>query len=273
MKKSSINIIFNYNKTMSYYLLDFSKKNIEFNFDNLIIGKKIKLDQDNYKYYIYYQPNNDNSPCELYIKLPKLRLIYNIANYKYDKLSIPIYPNCDITNAFIEWFNKFENDIQECFNKLKNQKEFVSLINKKNTLNFIKSYINEKPKISSNISDDPITLNEFKINGQIELVLKLSYIWGNKNKYGLSSNIYQIKYYGSPNQLEINFIDTEPVYKKHIITNSYSIIKQYDDSINFPKNLKPESKSQLLQQPTVKMIPSLMDLQKALKKLKPREDN
>lgn len=258
---------------MSYYLLDFSQKNIDFDFDNFIIGKKIRLDQDNHKYYIYYQPNNENTPCELYIKLPKLRLIYNIANHKYDKLSIPIYPNCDITNTFIEWFNKFENDIQECFNKTKHQKEFISLLNKKNTLNFIKSYINESPKISSNISDNTITLNDFKINGQIELVLKMSYIWANKNKYGLSSSIYQIKYYGSPDQLDINFIDTEQHYKKHIIMNSYLINKTYEDPINFTREIKPETKSQQTQQAPIKMIPTLSDLQKALKKLKSIDDS
>ena len=35
---------------MSYYLIDFTKNINDYNFDNLIIGKKI-----NTKHYIYYQ--------------------------------------------------------------------------------------------------------------------------------------------------------------------------------------------------------------------------
>jgi hypothetical protein len=38
---------------MSYYLIDFIKEP-DFNFDNLIIGKKINSDQNYSKYYIYY---------------------------------------------------------------------------------------------------------------------------------------------------------------------------------------------------------------------------
>jgi hypothetical protein len=43
---------------MSYYLIDFTKKEQDFNFDNLIIGKKINTDQKYSKYYIYYEENN-----------------------------------------------------------------------------------------------------------------------------------------------------------------------------------------------------------------------
>ncbi len=123
---------------MSYYLIDFSKKQIDFNFDNLVIGKKIKLDQDNCKYYLYYQTEQSETPCEIYVKLPKLRLIYNMANHKYDKISIPIYPNWDLTTSTIEWFKKFESDIQDCFSESKIPREFVSILSKANTLNLIK---------------------------------------------------------------------------------------------------------------------------------------
>ncbi len=266
---------------MSYYLIDFSKKQIDFNFDNLVIGKKIKLDQDNCKYYLYYQTEQSETPCEIYVKLPKLRLIYNMANHKYDKISIPIYPNWDLTTSTIEWFKKFESDIQDCFSESKVQREFVSILSKANTLNLIKCYINDNPKITSNIENKSIGLADFKINGQIELVIKLSYIWGNKTKYGLSSSIYQIKYHGPPEQLEINFIDPEPQVKKPNIASiiASSIQTHPTQSVISTISNKPvendnqKSDKPLPPQMTVKMIPTLKDLQKAIKSLKPVDDN
>ena len=73
---------------MSYYIVDLSQldNTVEFNFDYLLIGKKIKIDQTNSKYYIYY--NVSNLQNEIYIKTPKIRLIYNLANSKYSNLSI-----------------------------------------------------------------------------------------------------------------------------------------------------------------------------------------
>lgn len=257
---------------MSYYLIDFSKSSNDFNFDNLIIGKKIKTDQDNSKYYLYYQTEEMETPSEIYIKLPKIRLIYKMGNSKYDKLSIPIYPNWDLTNSFIDWIKKFETDIEECFSSHKIKKEFISILSKKNMLNFIKGYINEKPKISSNIDDKEITLNDFKINGQIEIVLKISYIWSNNSKYGLSSSIYQIKYHGPPEQLDINFIDPDPVIRKPILTPMpITILKTNTDVIKSQQ--KQDQNSNLPQQIPINIIPSLKDLQKAIKSLKPVEDN
>ena len=257
---------------MSYYLVDFSKKTNDYNFDNLIIGKRIKMDHDNFKYYMYYQSEQTENPSELYIRLPKLRLIYNIGNNKYDKISIPIYPNWDLTNGFIEWIEKFESDIQECYSECKIKREFISILTKKNMLNFIKCYINENLKITSNIDDKKITLSDFKINGQIELVIKLSYIWANNTKYGLSSSIYQIKYYAPPDQLDINFIDSEPQNKKYNIPISIPLshVLNYSDDLSTIKYKKQEK--QLPVQNTVGVIPSLKDLEKAIKKLKPVED-
>ena len=50
-----------------------------FNFDNIIIGRKIE-GADIGKYYIYYY---DMEPKEIYLRLPRIRLIYNMDNYKY----------------------------------------------------------------------------------------------------------------------------------------------------------------------------------------------
>ena len=139
-------------------------------------------------------------------------------------------------------------------------------------LNLIKCYINENPKITSNIDNKPITLADFKINGQIELVLKLSYIWANNSKYGLSSSIYQIKYYAPPEQLDINFIDPEPPVRKPIIQVSPPIIPHIQiNQITDPFNQKQDKP--LPSQAPIKMIPSLKDLQKAIKSLKPVDDN
>jgi len=255
---------------MSYYLIDFSKKNNDFNFDNIIIGKKIKLDKDNCKYYLYYQNEQTETPNEIYIKLPKIRLIYNISNYKYDRLSIPIYPNWELSNSFISWIHNFETNIQNCFSTNKIKREFISIISKKNIINFIGGYIAENVKITSNIDDKKITLNDFKINGQIEIVLKLSYIWANNIKYGLSSSIYQIKYHGPPEQLEINFIDPEPPIKSIILTKPIHSLncKQNTDTI-----INKNQEQIVNQQISSKIIPSLKDLQKAIKSLKPVEDN
>jgi hypothetical protein len=131
---------------MSYYLVDFTKKDPEFNFDNLIIGKKINTDQKYSKYYIYYEENNTAS--EIYIKLPKIRNIFNLSNHKFNSLNLPIYPEFDGTNVFITFIKNLENNILECFKK--KNKEFVSLINKKESLQFIRMNIFDKINITSN---------------------------------------------------------------------------------------------------------------------------
>jgi hypothetical protein len=257
---------------MSYYLIDFTSKTNDFNFENLIIGRKIKIDQDNAKYYIYYQNEQSDTPKEIYIRLPIIRLIYPMGNHKYNQILLPIYPNWEGTNRFIEFMKKLEQDIEECFNKKNIKKEWASLINKKNLLNFIKTNLNDNIKITSNVENNKITLSDFKINGQIDIVIKLSYIWSKSSKIGLSSQIYQIKYLAPPEQLEINFIDPE-VPKKSFISIPHPF-----GSINPTTNLpNPESiaMKSIVQTPEMppqiklKMIPSIKDLQKAIKGLKP----
>ena len=241
------------NIIISYYLIDFTKE-IDFKFDNLIIGKKINSDQSYSKYYIYYE---NNTATEIYIKLPKIRSIYNLSNYKFNSINLPIYPDYDSTNNFITFIKDLENNIQECFKK--KNKEFVSLITKKNSLQFIKMSISDSIKITSNTNTN-IKLSEFKLNSELEIVIKLSYVWINQNKIGLSSQIYQIKYYAPPEQLEINFIDEE-IYipKKKIIP------------LHIPETCieLTKSKPQLqLTQNNIIIRPSLMDINNALKSLK-----
>jgi hypothetical protein len=264
---------------MSYYLIDFTTKNNDFVFDNIIIGRKIKIDQDNAKYYIYYQNDQSDTPKEIYIRLPILRLIYSLANHKYNQVSIPIYPNWDGTNKFIQFIKQFEQDIEECFNKKNIKNQWSSLINKKNMLSFIKANISPNLKITSNINNKNITLEDFKINGQIDMVIKISYIWLNSSKIGLSSQIYQIKYLAPPEQLDVNFIDPDD-----IIYPSKSILSNLTNQIPPPPPFFPNTTNIVLKSlnmagtiptpelPTqikLKIIPSIKDLQKAIKDLRP----
>lgn len=218
---------------MSYYLVDFDKftkmDNNTFNFENLLIGKKINFDNMS-KYYIYYQNDNNESPKEIYIKLPKLRLIYSLSKNKFDGIDIPIYPTWDKTKIFIKFIKKLESDIVECFessNTNLENIEFSSLIKKKENQYYIKTKINNIVKISSDILDNPnITLNDFLKNGQIKMVIKISFVWMNKTNYGLSSEIYQIKYYAPPSQLNIDFIDEQQAKRVEPTDNIYESQKQ-----------------------------------------------
>ena len=235
---------------MSYYLIDFTKDQ-HFDFDNLIIGKKINSDQNYSKYYIYYNHNDTSS--EIYIKIPKIRSIYNLGNYKFNSINVPIYPEFDPTINFISFIKDFENNIQNCFKK--KNKEFISLITKKNSLQFIKMGINDNVKITSNTNKN-IALNQFKINCELEIVIKLSCIWMTQTKMGLSSQLYQIKYYAPPDQLDINFIDEEIHVPRGI---------QVSETVPYTPLPKPHLQ---LTQNNIVIRPSLSDINNALKSLK-----
>jgi len=247
---------------MSYYLIDFTQKDPEFNFDNLIIGKKINSDQKYSKYYIYYEENNTAS--ELYIKLPKIRTIYNLSNHKFNSLNLPIYPEFDVTNNFISFIKTLEENILECFKK--KNKEFVSLINKKDSLQFIRMNIFDKINITSNINK-PVTINDFKINSQLEIVIKLSYVWTNQTKIGVSSQIYQIKYHAPPDQLEINFIDPETEPQK-IDKTIKKFIPNLPTQNPIIQQQTPIQQPIQLTQTNVVIRPSLADLNNAIKSLR-----
>jgi hypothetical protein len=249
---------------MSYHIFDFNNKDIiepQYNFDNIIIGKRIKIDVDNNIYYIYYNdPDLVSAPKEIYIRLPKIRLIYNMANHKYNQLKIPIYPNWEQSENFIQFIKTVETDIYSCFQEKKINKEFCSLLSKKNGFAFIKTKLGDQYKITSNL-DKQVTLNDFKINGEIEMVIKISFIWSNAEKIGLSSQLYQIKYYGPPEQLEIDFIDINPPTKP---------INKIPPVIPTPPILPPPTvMNDTFPQIKLKMIPSVKDLQNAIKLLKP----
>ena len=192
---------------MSYHLIDFTQDKIDFNFDNLIIGKKI-----NSKYYIYYQTTNDNNdiieePKEIYLKLPKIRLIYKLGSSKYNQENIPLYPNYNLLNKFIDFIKNLEESIYNCFETKFPDIILSSIINKKNNINTIKVNITDNYIISSN-NNSKIKINDFKINSEINLIIKLSFIWIKDDyKIGLSSELYQVKYNLPPFDLNINFFE------------------------------------------------------------------
>ena len=244
---------------MSYYLIDNFNN---FDFSKLIIGRKISSDDTISKYFIYYQDSDLDDPKELYIKMPKLRLIYKLGNSKFNQENIPVYPNYVATASFIKFIKNFENNIKTTFVNKFNNCEIVSIIKKKNGLNFIKLNMDDKIKI---YSDNKIkNINEFQINSQIELILKVSYIWNKNNlKLGISSIIYQIKYYPSPQELNINFFNTEekinekivPIVVSHEISDTDSIISKHDE----------QKKPKII---STNFVPSIGDLNVAIKNLK-----
>ena len=121
-------------------------------------------------------------------------MMYMFHNSKFNQENIPIYPSYESTNKFVKFIKNFENNIKSHFNKLNNI-ELISLIKKKNNLNLFKINTDDKIKISYN-NNLYKKISDFQLNGEIEIVTKLSYIW-NKNdlNLGLSSIMYQIKYY------------------------------------------------------------------------------
>jgi hypothetical protein len=251
---------------MAYYLLKLEEYN-DFDFTKLIIGKKISIDDTLSKYYIYYQENENSEPKEIYIKLPKLRVIYKLGNSKFNQENIPIYPNYDSTNKFIKFIKNFENHIKTHFTKLNNI-EFINLIKKKNNLNLFKINTDDKIKISSN-NNLYKKISDFQLNGEIEIVSKISYIW-NKNdlKLGLSSLMYQIKYYCLPYELNIDFIDTDD--NKEKINNSKMVPPSVSSIIVSSKiNSNNENNEYTT---SSKFIPSIMDLNSAINKLKKNTD-
>jgi hypothetical protein len=247
--KNNINGIIDYTLIMSYHLVDITKEDTQYS--EVVIGKKINLDNMS-KYYIYCKSNEMDDPKEIYIKVPKLRLIYNLANQKYSQVKIPIYPNWKNTDKFIDFIKKMEDEILSNISK---KKEISSLVSKKNGLMFIKTRINDDLKITSNLNDK-VTLNDFKLNGMIEMIIKINYVWVCEDKIGLSSQLYQIKYHAPPEQLDVDFIDE--VKPKINIPIGPPIV---GPPIIPPPNNVPE-------QIGIRMVPSIKDLQCALKKLK-----
>jgi hypothetical protein len=248
---------------MSYHLLNFDNQEINFDFENFIIGRKIPIDNDLSKYYIYYQDDENTAPKEIYLKVPILRLIYSLSNLKYNQINIPVYPKWSKTARFVEWIESFENNIIECFSNKKISKEFISLISKKKLLNFLKIGLGITPdyKITSTLKENLI-LSDFKINSQIQIILKINHIWQKGTKMGLSSQLYQIHYIPTPEQLGINFLDDDKPFIKNM-----PLLKNITPPPPPPPPPLPINHN-IPEKTNMKFCPTMADLQSALKKLK-----
>ena len=128
-----------------------------------------------------------------------------------------------------------------------NKNKFYNLINifyrTLSSINYFYYYL--KPLITSTLNKN-VTFNDFKINSEIELVVKISYIWLSKKtkKYGLSCQLCQIKYNGLPEQQNIDFIDEKPIKKIHVheseSNKNINSINNINNIQNRPKMPNPD---------------------------------
>jgi len=243
---------------MTYFLLNFNDLKLTYNFDNVIIGKKVKLSTSYNKYFIYYQENINISPKEIYIVLPKIRLNNKLNNLKFNKIYIPLYPTYNKVSNFIKFIKNFENDIILCFNNKYNF-NIISILKKKESIYYIKLNYS-KINIISDINN--IDISDFNINSEIEITINLSFIWNLNNDVGLITNLYQIKYFPTPFETNI------------ILNNNLSTISSSPPPppppppppIVQPTKTILNTESQEITK--FKFVPTEKELQKALIKLK-----
>ena len=237
---------------MEGYKLFNLNNDIKFDTDNILINK-ISFN-NNIKYNIYYL--EPNIPNEIYLRLPRLRLLYDLKVNKYNDIIIPINPLWDKTSKFIDFIKNLELQL---YNRFIKKKEWKSIIIKDNNMNFIKLKINNNIKLSS--MNKTITMNDLKSSGQVDIVIKLKYIWTKDKKMGLSTMVYQITYIPSPELNNIDFIDS-PM--------DTILVKPSINSIPPPPPppIQPIIKQNSSNISNISFVPSKNDLLNALTKLK-----
>lgn len=200
---------------MSYFLINLEKNVDDTILENIIIDKKIDIDNDNFKYLLYYL--DDDTPKEIYLKLPKIRLTHDWSNLKYNQLKVRITPKCQKTDNIILFFNKLEDRIKQ--NKLFSKKklEFISVIIKEFVYYIKTFYLENKTMITTDMHRNGVKITDFKNNGEIQMVIRLNNIWQKAGKFGLSSQLYQVKYFAPPDVKNINFLDDEPIINREIV--------------------------------------------------------
>jgi hypothetical protein len=191
---------------MSYYIHDFKN---DFDFDKLIITKQIKIDNNSFRYNLYYL---DDVPKDLFIKLPPIRLIYNYSNLKYSQIKLPLFPQYDKILKCLSFFKKLQKIIKE---KLALNKIFSNSIEKKDNLKLLKFNISPEFK-------------DLKTNGELTGLINISYIWENENSYGLSLSLSKFNYTPKVENFNDIFIDDvnykiNPIQKK-VITKNEEIV-------------------------------------------------
>jgi len=204
---------------MTHYIYNYET---EFDFTKLIIGNQIKIDTNTFRYYIYYL---DDTPKDLFIKLPSIRLIYNYKNNKYTQIKLPIYPVYDKTEALILFFKKLEKIIKE---RLKLNKLFVKTIDKKDKIKLLKINIANDFKINK---QNNLLITDLQSNGEINGFINLGYIWETETSFGLSTNIAQINYKPKIDTFSDEFLDFD------IIKKPIKIINKNSETNNKNKNI------------------------------------
>jgi len=188
---------------MSYYVLNI---NDEIDFNNIILGKEVKVSDTISKIYLYWL---DNKPKDIYIKMPPTRLVHNFKNLKFNQIKIPIYPLYELNQNLITFFKKLEKIIQQ---KNKINKPYSSVLEKKDKMTTLKVNISSDVKIKSKIAN--MSIENFKVNSELEGVISLPWIWIKDDSWGLSLYGYQFKYTPRVDELDISFYDEEPIKPK-----------------------------------------------------------
>lgn len=193
------------NNIMNYYLYDFEE---EIDYDKIIIGDKIKLENNSYRHYIYYL---DTTPKDFYITLPSIKLIYSYKNNKYNQIKIPLYPMYDKINKLVYFLKKLKRKIKELN---KTEKKYSNSIEKKDNLQLLKININNNFKVTC--QNDKLDIKELKTLSEIYGIINIPYIWENENSYGLSLNISKMVYIP---KIEDDFVDfvKKPTYTPSIV--------------------------------------------------------
>lgn len=201
---------------MSYFIIDI---NTEFDINKIILGTQVTVNDELTKVYIYYLDND--VPKEIFLKIPPLRLIYTYKHLKFNQIKLPIYPIWDGTSKFIKLLKKIEKHVRVSINCDKSV--FVNSIEKTDNLTTLKMNVSQNVKISSPIYT---SLSDLKINGEIETMCNISYVWIKKNSYGLSLGCYQIKYTPRIEELDIDFFDVKKQETKYESKNTYNKEKE-----------------------------------------------
>jgi len=236
---------------MSYYIYNFEEN---FNYDKLIIGDKIKLENNSYRYYIYYL---DETPKDFYIKLPSIKLMYSYKNNKYNQIKIPLYPIYDKTEKLIKFLKKIKKKIKAINNT---DKKYLDSVEKKENLKLLKINISNNFKV--NHKNDKIDIKELKTTSEIYGIINIPYIWENENSYGLSLNATKIIYTPKIEDENVDFID---VFENKTLIKSCEQIIQPDIKYNSNNN---NYISKEIKKPVLIISPNLLlEMKKKLNKI------
>lgn len=251
---------------MSYYILNI---NDDIDFNNIILGKEVKVSDNISKIYLYWL---DNKPKDIYIKMPSVRLIYNFKNLKFNQIKIPIYPLYGLTENLVTFFKKLEKIIQQ---KIKINKPYSSVLEKKDKITTLKINIPSDVKIKSKIAN--MTIENFKVNSELEGVISLPWIWIKDDSWGLSLYGYQFKYTPRMEELEINFYDEEPIKQPKQVQQPIVQIQPIQQEPAQVPYIRPVSEQKKITQPPIQSKPmfalSASLLSDTLNKMKERNKN